>query len=117
MKKNGKTRNYMWYLEVDAFTNEAIAALLASKGEAAESEVVSFFDDKGKPHSGWRVRHSLIEKLKKDQKSFPFKFKVFVQEGAGKPRLWTFGGKKKISAETKRALKDLKNIQQRQNQK
>ncbi len=98
-----------WFLETDAFTNESVAEFLASEGIVAES-VSQFKDKKGKTRHVWNVPYRIITLLKNSEKTFPFKYRVFVRSGGRAIRPFTLHRKKKISVHSRRAQERLREI-------
>ncbi|GEM_PF-2202178 len=104
-----KEREYEWLLETDAFTNEQVAAFLASEGAAAES-ISQFKDKKGRTRHVWRVPYRIITLLRNSEKVFPFKYRVFVRTGIGAIRPYKLHLKKRTSVHSRKAEERLRKI-------
>jgi hypothetical protein len=99
-----RDRDYKWYIVPDdARTNEAIAEWLNRNCQAAGSECV-FFDNLGNEHRGWLADYQLISTLQKNAARMKLKFRVYGQEGFGKPRQYLLFNKKKKIAEVAKGL-------------
>ena len=100
-----------WYLYTDAFTNESLAHELAQAGITEESETEVLYDER--KIRVWDVPFHFANLLKKNRKTFPFAFTIFVQNGEGEVRKWNLQrqgklGRRKPLRETARALELLK---------
>lgn len=93
--------------------NEEIARILVKLGLALESETYGISDTTGYAHVGmYEVPHQLIQMLDDDKIRFGFRYRIFTREiNHGPVREWKFAKAK--SAKTKRALHELKRIQER----
>ena len=100
-----------WYVYTDAFTNESLARELAQAGITEESATEVLYDER--KIRVWDVPFRFATMLKKNRKTFPFAFTIFVQEGGGEVRKWNLQRQRKLGRrnplrETARALELLK---------
>ncbi|MFA6973406.1 MAG: hypothetical protein WC238_01525 [Parcubacteria group bacterium] len=99
-----------WFIEGDAFTNEALAVELAKRGEGTAENQMILKDNKGKEHNVWEVKFEFVSFLQKNKKAFPFKFKVFRIVNKGPLQEWDLYKRRNPSRKTVRAMQDLKEI-------
>ncbi len=100
--------NTTWYLLTDAFTNESLARELAREGITEEEAAARVFW-RGKEVLVWRVPFRFARRMNESRNTFPFRFTILVQEGAGEVRRWNLQGRGKIarSKPMRKAQRDL----------
>ena len=79
---------YKWFIEVDDFTNEAVARFLASDlAVDTDAQQKVCFDKHGKKKARnlWECKYGFIEKLLK-ARNVEHNIKIFKQKGQGKIR-------------------------------
>ena len=93
--------------------NEEIARILTQMGLIYESECYDIFDERGYIHIAmYKVPHQLIQALEDNKIRFGFRYRIFTRETNNQPvREWKFTKAK--SAKVKRAINELKRIQER----
>lgn len=101
-----------FFLETDAFTNENVAAFLASEGIAAES-TAQFKDVKGNRRHVWQVPYRIITVLNNAERAFPFRYRVFVRAGHGRIRPFTLHKKRRKSVHSKRIAEKVRQIKEK----
>ena len=93
MKEKKKTVT-SWYIEpLDSYTNRVFSDSLPA--EAAHEQKLCA---DGKSRNLWSSAHLMVQRFEDSRVTLKLRFRVFVQENSGVPRLWKLGRKKREAA-------------------